>query len=519
MKFLQGTRLIILIAVVGAVVVAAGVFIFYPRQAEIEGIAVIEYAPEDAITPEISVQFDASASDLGLPEDQIAEVEYEWNFDDGSSGSGENAIHQYAAAGTYDVQLEVKVFDTAGKYYQYKAQTEIEVVLPDPPAVIATADYVVAEPIIIPNENRDDPKKIFSGDKVLFEADAPACAQNATCQYVWTFYDENGVYKDETTSPTASIFYQEFNPPQEYQTTLRIELTDQYGRTVYSEPINLEVPVSNVQPAAKMEISIDVPGRPYVMGDPVQPGQKLYFDASETIDPEGGPIYIWWDFDGDGVKSPAEEAWDNKPEAILEVTETTSDRVNVFFRDQYMLDHAEAPVTEFVNLGSVITETPWCPPICPPNGTTPPLPFISSGGIGLIGQLKLWNIDFGMPIPMAPNLVSMVGFGMNIDTVVINRTLLFPDVRRIYRLANVTTVIDSALFFASNTYYRASGNLFMGGGLGYLTMRGVHMSDHPRVLIRGFRSVPFTQSNIVLTFGVAYRLGFALFTFRVAYPL
>lgn len=54
-----------------------------------------------------SVSFDASSST-----DNVGIVSYEWNFGDGTTGSGKTTTHTYANAGTYTVTLTVK--DAAG---------------------------------------------------------------------------------------------------------------------------------------------------------------------------------------------------------------------------------------------------------------------------------------------------------------------------------------------------------------------------------------------------------------------
>ena len=54
-----------------------------------------------------SVTFDAGASS-----DNVDIVSYEWNFGDGTTGTGKTTTHTYTSPGTYTVTLTVK--DTAG---------------------------------------------------------------------------------------------------------------------------------------------------------------------------------------------------------------------------------------------------------------------------------------------------------------------------------------------------------------------------------------------------------------------
>lgn len=53
--------------------------------------------------------------------------------------------------------------------------------------------------------------------------------------------------------------------------------------------------------------------------------------------------------------------------------------------------------------------------------------------------------------------------------------------------------------------------------MGYLSMSGEHRSNHPRVKISGQEVVQFNKNTVILTFGVAHKLGFALVSFQVSY--
>jgi len=63
--------------------------------------------PDQTVDEDTSVSFDASGST-----DNVAIVSYEWDFEDGTTGTGKTTTHNYTEPGVYNVTLTVK--DAAG---------------------------------------------------------------------------------------------------------------------------------------------------------------------------------------------------------------------------------------------------------------------------------------------------------------------------------------------------------------------------------------------------------------------
>lgn len=82
-------------------------------------------------------------------------------------------------------------------------------------------------------------------------------------------------------------------------------------------------------------------------------------------------------------------------------------------------------------------------------------PFVASGGMGVIGQLQLWNVAAGMNIPDT-NVDVLLSYGSNMNTVTIDRTKDYPEIAgtSLTRDARVTTTIKSASILGVSVYYR-----------------------------------------------------------------
>jgi len=108
--------------------------------------------------------------------------------------------------------------------------------------------------------------------------------------------------------------------------------------------------------------------------------------------------------------------------------------------------------------------------------------------MGLIGELRLWNVAAGMSVN--PLISVLAGYGANTNTVILDRTGEYPYVSRAFREAKVTTVITSATMLSGIVYYQVYPNVYIGGGLGHLTLKGEHQSNHPRARSAALRWPP-----------------------------
>lgn len=99
-------------------------------------------APGANVAP--TAAFDVTASDLSVSVDATGSTDtdgsiatYEWDFGDGTTGSGVTASHTYGAAGSYEVRLTVT--DDAGA--QDSATKQVTVSAPLPPGVLAADSF------------------------------------------------------------------------------------------------------------------------------------------------------------------------------------------------------------------------------------------------------------------------------------------------------------------------------------------------------------------------------------------
>jgi hypothetical protein len=462
--------------------------------------AAIEIRAQEPITPDVTVEFDASPSELGLPEERIQEVRYLWEFGDGSSATGEKVSHQYREPGDYEVKLTIEIIDTANRFYRAQGQTKVSVAIPPLP-----------EPTIGVRISPDpDEEIIHSHDPVTFDAELsftepPSPHLKLDVEYVWTFTDEEGTLVERKEGRRIS---HKFNPPEEYQATLQMTVRDQYGRE-RSYTLERTVPIENLPPEVEVAfLDGDKDGQ-------VEAGEPVIFDAEGSYDPDEGKLSFEWDFDNDGfIDEEGEE-----PKAKWEFLKPGTYTVIVQVYDEYMKERGQPPVTKVLTI-TVLGATAMG--LFGPQGVSlPAIPelgrVVASGGMGLIGDLQLWNVAAGMNVN--PLISVLAGYGANTNTVVLDRTGEYPYVSRAFRDAKITTVITSATMLSGIVYYQAYPNIYVGGGLGYLTLKGEHQSNHPRVEIGGSQVVPFTTSRIVLTFGVAYKLGFAFISIQVYYAM
>jgi len=168
-------------------------------------------------SPEVgqTVSFDASGSND--PDGTI--VGYEWNFGDGSTGTGETASHAYSSAGTYTVEFAVT--DNDG--------------LTD----VATKSITVT-PLISPTQSpvasfTHSPLSPEEGESVSFDASGSSDPDGTIVNYIWDFGDGNtGAGKTATHSYDSEGTYTvtltvEDNDENTADTTRTIKVTEVPG--------------------------------------------------------------------------------------------------------------------------------------------------------------------------------------------------------------------------------------------------------------------------------------------------
>jgi PKD repeat protein len=163
-----------------------------------------------------SVTFNAQGSRAGVPGRTITA---EWNFGDGSTGSGITTSHAYSSLGTYTVTLTVT--DNAG----VRSITTQTVSVTS--GVTAAFTYSPTDPLV--------------GEAVFFDAEPSQGAagfggRSPIVLYIWNFGDST--VATETTSRIVSHTY---TAPREYIVTLTVE--DAAGRrATTTQGVSVAVP-------------------------------------------------------------------------------------------------------------------------------------------------------------------------------------------------------------------------------------------------------------------------------------
>ncbi|UCH25864.1 MAG: PKD domain-containing protein [Trueperaceae bacterium] len=204
-------------------------------------------------TTETVFSFDASAS--GDPDGTIAS--YAWTFGDGTSGSGAKTTHQYAASGTYTVELTIT--DDRGATAKTSESVAVANQLP-------TAVFTVT------------PAAGTTDTEFSFDANASGDPDGTLTGYAWDFGDG--------TSGSGATTTHQYVAAGTFTVTLTI--TDNDGATaVASQDVTV---TGNQAPTAAFTVTPAAGTTETVFS----------FDASASGDPDGTIASYAWTF-GDGT--------------------------------------------------------------------------------------------------------------------------------------------------------------------------------------------------------------------------
>ena len=184
-------------------------------------------------------------------------LNYMWNFGDGSTASGKRVTHTYAKGGVYKASLTVD--DGSGLPCSSSSDT-IKVDLNKPPMAVAGNDI-----------------KACVGSSVSFDGSASKTEPGEKLTYKWSFGD------GETAEGARVSHTYEKGGRQ----TVLLTVDDGRGTPCSASVSSLAVDVNSRPTAALKDV-----------GDTCV-GQKIYFDASGSRDPDGDTLKYMWNF-GDG---------------------------------------------------------------------------------------------------------------------------------------------------------------------------------------------------------------------------
>lgn len=213
--------------------------------------AVFTYQPTTPTVGE-TVTFDASASTD--PNEDIEE--YQWNFGDGSTSTGQTVQHVFSDNGNTTVTLTV--VDSLNQESTYTLEL-----------------YVNAEPEA---EFNVSPEEALEGQIVRFDATESTDPDNDIETYEWDLGDG--------TTADGEVIEHQYNSSDTYTATLTV--TDSVGN----------------QSSTSSTVSVTAAPTPRINYEPEDPviGESVRFDATGSTDPNGDIVNYSWNF-GDGSVS------------------------------------------------------------------------------------------------------------------------------------------------------------------------------------------------------------------------
>ena len=198
---------------------------------------------------------------------------YQWDFGDGSTGSGSTVNHTYSVSGSYTAKLTVIDSSSQTSTKSMTITANASTTTTPPTAVISSSNAAGQAPLT-----------------VSFNGSGSTAASGASIKtYSWNFGDSS-----TATGVTAS---HAFTTAGTYTTTLTV--TDSNGRTASaSTPVVVTTPaVSNKTPTAKMTVTPGTGTAPLAVA----------FDASGSSDSDGTIASYLWTF-GDGSTATGKTA-------------------------------------------------------------------------------------------------------------------------------------------------------------------------------------------------------------------
>ena len=271
-------------------------------------------------------------------------VSYDWNFGDGSTGTGPTPGHSYATAGLYNVILTVT--DDAGATDSAGTTADITVPANQPPVADANGPYSGT-----------------AGTPVTFDGTASSDPDGSIVSYTWDFGDGStgsGATPGHTYAADGNY-------------TVTLTVTDDAGDTGTDATTASIGAVGNLPPVS------DANG-PYSG----TAGMPVAFDGSGSSDPDGSIVSYTWDFGDGSTGSGATPSHTYTTDGNYTVSLTVTD-------DAGATDTATTAAT--IGQGNL-------PPAADPNGPYSgtvgvPVAFDGSGSSDPDGSIASYAWDFG----------------------------------------------------------------------------------------------------------------------------
>ena len=217
-------------------------------------LADFEWSPRNPIAME-PVQFtDRSISG----EDDI--VSWSWDFDDGGTSTRRNPVHTFEDDGPYSVRLRVET--KSGMVAQAVYVVEVRNAPPVPDFSFAPEQPRIGEEVEFNAAGTTDP----DGDELI--------------SFQWDFNGDGDI--DATGVAVTHVFTTQGG----HDVTLYV--TDADGGQA---SVTKTVPIEVNAPVARFTYEPQYP----------RAGETVFFDASESSDPDGRIVFYEWDFNGDGI--------------------------------------------------------------------------------------------------------------------------------------------------------------------------------------------------------------------------
>ncbi len=205
-------------------------------------------------------------------------TEYNWDFGDESTGTGEAPVHIYDEAGEYTITLTVKdddgvVSDEATSVVMVEEAVVEEIVAEELVAEIHPEQTVIAD------AGEDITAEV--DEEVIFDASSSSISpdtEGTTITYSWD-WDGDGTYDETVETTTINHIFTEAGI---YEVGLKVTAFEDIEAT---DTITATVEEPNIAPTADS-------GGPYT----ITAGEELVFDGSGSIDSDGEITECAWDF-------------------------------------------------------------------------------------------------------------------------------------------------------------------------------------------------------------------------------